>query len=130
MSASELIAARAEAEAARARLTATVGELQRRLSPSTLAGNAWDGVKERTGEAAEGAVEAVKARPVAVSGALAAFALFLARKPIRSAVSRLFADEPPEDLVTTRLADGEPGFDITAPVAPSPPPPRKGAKKK
>jgi hypothetical protein len=131
VSASELIAARAEAEAARARLMATVGALQHRLNPSTLAGNAWDGVKEKTGEAAEGAVEAVRARPVAVSGALAAFALFLARKPIRSAVSRLFADEPPEDLVTTRLADGEPAFDITAPVVPPPPPPpRKGAKKK
>jgi len=128
MSAPELIAAKSQAEAARARLMATVAELQDRLSPSTIAGNAWDGVKEKTSDVAEGAVEAVKARPVVVSAGLAAFALFLARSPIRSAVSRLFADRPDEDLVTTRLADKDAGYDITAPV--TPPRASKGAKKK
>jgi hypothetical protein len=126
MSAPELVAAKAQAEAARARLMATAHELQHRLSPSTIAGNAWDGVKEKTSDAAETAVEAVKARPVAVSATLAAFTLFLARSPIRSAVSRLFSRGPDEDLVTTRLADRGEGYDITAPV--TAPPATKGAK--
>jgi ElaB/YqjD/DUF883 family membrane-anchored ribosome-binding protein len=128
MSAPELIAARAQADAARARLMGTVGELQHRLSPGTIAGNAWDGVKEKTTDVAETAVEAVKARPVAVSAALGAFALFLARSPIKSGISRLFAHAPDEDLVTTRLADKDTGYDITAPV--TAPPATKGAKKK
>jgi hypothetical protein len=128
MSAPELIAARAQAEAARARLMGTVGELQHRLSPGTIAGNAWDGVKEKTSDVAETAVEAVKARPVAVSAALGAFALFLARSPIKSGISRLFAHDADEDLVTTRLADKDTGYDITAPV--TAPPATKGAKKK
>lgn len=127
MSAPEIVAARAQAEAARARLMDTVGALQHRLSPATMAGNAWEGVKEKTSDAADTAVEAVKARPVAVSAALGAFALFLARSPIRSAVSRLFSSSPPEDLVTTRLADKDGGYDITAPVTAPPAP--KGAKK-
>lgn len=128
MSAAELVAAKAQAEAARARLMDTVGELQHRLSPATIAGNAWDGVKEKTTDVAEGAVEAVKARPVAVSAGLAAFTLFLARSPIRSTLSRLFSQSPDEDLVITRLADTDGGYDITAPV--TKPPARKGAKKR
>jgi ElaB/YqjD/DUF883 family membrane-anchored ribosome-binding protein len=128
VSAAELVAAKAQAEAARARLMDTVGELQHRLSPATIAGNAWDGVKEKTTDVAEGAVEAVKARPVAVSAGLAAFTLFLARSPIRSTLSRLFSQSPDEDLVITRLADTDGGYDITAPV--TKPPARKGAKKR
>ena len=127
MSAPELVAARAQAEAARARLMETVAELQQRLKPATIAGQAWEGVKEKTGDMAGDAVEAVKARPIIVSTALAAFTLFLARSPIKSAVSRLFSDDPDEDLVTTRLADGDGNYDLTAPQAERPR--KKGAKK-
>jgi hypothetical protein len=127
VSAPELVAARAQAEAARARLMKTAGELQQRLKPATIAGNAWEGVKERTGDMAGDAVEAVKARPVVVSAALAAFTLFLARSPIKSAVSRLFSSDEDEDLVTTRLAGSDGEYDLTAPVAERPR--KKGAKK-
>ena len=92
----ELISARREAEAARRRLTATMSELQQRLKPATLATNAWEGVKDKSGELAEDAVQAVKARPVAVSAVLAAFTLFLARAPIKSAVTSLFSDDVEE----------------------------------
>jgi hypothetical protein len=105
----------------------TVSELQQRLKPGTIAGNAWEGVKERTGDMAGDAVEAVKARPVVVSAALAAFTLFLARSPIKSAVSRLFSSDEDDDLVTTRLADSDGDYDLTAPVAERPR--KKGAKK-
>ena len=92
----DLVLARRQAEAARRRLTATMSELQQRLKPATLATNAWEGVKDKSGELADDAVQAVKARPVAVSAVLAAVTLFLARAPITSAVTSLFSDEGEE----------------------------------
>jgi hypothetical protein len=92
----DLVLARREAEAARRRLTATMSELQQRLKPATLATNAWEGVKDKSGELADDAVQAVKARPVAVSAVLAAVTLFLARAPIKSAVTSLFSDDDEE----------------------------------
>jgi len=118
MSADELRLAKQEAERARHRLAATAAELQQRLKPGTLAHNAWAGVKDKSGEMADDAVEAVKARPVPVAAALTAFTLFLARAPLKAAVSRLFSSsEEDEDLATVRLDDGDENFDLTAPVA-------------
>ena len=93
MSADDIRVARQEAELARRRLAGTAAELQQRLRPGTLASHAWAGVKDKSGDLAEDAVEAVKARPVAVSAALAFFTLFLARAPIKSAVGRLLDGE-------------------------------------
>ena len=92
----DLTRARGEAEQARRRLAATLAELQARLKPATLASNAWEGVKDRSGELADDAVQAVKGRPVAVSAALAAFTLFLARAPIKSAIAGFFSEEEEE----------------------------------
>jgi hypothetical protein len=119
MSAAEILKAKREAEHSRKALMATAHELQTRLKPGTIVGNAWDGVKERGTDLAENTVEAVKARPYPVAAGLAAFTLFLARKPIRSAVSRLFHSSPDDDLVTTTL-DTEGLYDITAPLAERP----------
>jgi hypothetical protein len=93
VSADDIRLARQEAERARRRLAATTAELQQRLKPGTLASHAWAGVKDKSGDLAEDAVEAVKARPVVVSAALAAFTLFLARSPIKAAVGRLIDGE-------------------------------------
>jgi len=118
MSADELRLARQEAEIARRRLAATAGELQRRLKPGTLASNAWAGVKDKSGEIADDAVEAVKARPVPVAAALTAFTLFLARAPLKSAVTWIFSGrEEDEDLVTVRVDEGDENYDLTAPLA-------------
>jgi hypothetical protein len=118
MSANELRLAKQEAELARRRLAATATELQQRLKPGTIASNAWAGVKDKSGEMADGAVEAVKARPVPVAAALTVFTLFLARAPLRSAVSWLFSgSDEDEDLVTVRADKGDENFDLTAPVA-------------
>jgi hypothetical protein len=92
----DLTRAKSEAEQARRRLAATLAELQARLKPATLASNAWEGVKDRSGELADDAVQAVKGRPVAVSAALAAFTLFLARAPIKSAIAGFFSDDDEE----------------------------------
>ena len=117
MSAPEILAARKQAELARRNLMATAGELQRRLKPSTLASNAWEGVTDKAANVADGAVEAVKTRPVAASAAVGALTLFLARSPIRSALSWLFAKKPDGTLVNTRLDNSDGQFDLTAPVA-------------
>lgn len=74
--------ARAEAEQAQAQFVATVHELQQRLAPKTLARDAWDGAKSKGADLAEDAVDAVKRRPVAAGGIVAALALFLAREPL------------------------------------------------
>lgn len=82
----EIAAARIEAERSRARLVATARELQARLNPQTLARNAWSGTKDtvrhKSADAAEGAVDAVRKRPLAFGSAVAAIALFLAREPL------------------------------------------------
>lgn len=95
MSVAQITRARGEAEAARRRLLATVGELQERLKPGNLAGRAWEGVKDKGGELADGAVTGLKARPLAVSAAVGAVALYLARGPISTAVARLIDDDEP-----------------------------------
>ncbi len=78
----EVVAARIEAGRARGRLMASAHRLQVRLSPATLARDAWEGAKGKGADLAEGAVDAVRARPLAATGVVAALALFLAREPL------------------------------------------------
>lgn len=85
----EIAAARIEAERARSRLMAVAHELQVRLAPATLARNTWQGAKEKGADLAEEAVDAVKARPLAATGVVAAFTMFLAREPLMSLAAKL-----------------------------------------
>jgi hypothetical protein len=78
----ETAAARIEAERARARLMASAHELQERLSPKVLARDTWAGAKSKGAELVEDAVDAVKARPLAATGVVAAITMFLAREPL------------------------------------------------
>ena len=105
--------------AARRRLDSTLAALQHRLRPANLAGEAWDGVKDKSADFADGALEAVRKRPAAVSMALGAVALFLARAPIKRAVTRLVASEPETDdgLVVTRIETDDERLSVAAPVA-------------
>lgn len=91
----QLEQAKRDAVMARARLESHVVALQTRLKPANLAGEAWDGVKDKSANLAEGALEAVRKRPAAVSVALGALALFLARDPLKRAATRLISG--PED---------------------------------
>jgi hypothetical protein len=86
----EIAAARIEAERRRARLMATAQELQDRLSPKTLAKGAWQGAKEKGADLAEDAVDAVKARPLAATGVVAAITMFLAREPLMDLAGSMF----------------------------------------
>ena len=78
----DVVAARFEAERARSRLMGTTHRLQARISPGTLAQNAWEGAKDKGASLAENAVDAVRSRPLAATGVVAAIALFLAREPL------------------------------------------------
>lgn len=85
----EIIAARAEVDRSRARVMATAHELQERLSPKTLARNTWQGAKEKGADLAENTVDAVKARPLAATGVVAAITMFLVREPLMDLAGRL-----------------------------------------
>lgn len=87
--------AEARASAARARLTATLAMLQARLSPKALALEALNSALDKGREAAQTSVETVKRHPVAFSAMIAAIGVFLARRPIVRAISRLRHATPP-----------------------------------
>jgi hypothetical protein len=87
----EVLALRLEAEHRRARLMGAAHQLQERLSPKTLAKGAWQGTKEKGADLAENAVDAVRARPLAATGVVAAITMFLAREPLMDLAGKLTA---------------------------------------
>ena len=89
----EIVSARAEAEHSRARVMATAHELQERLSPKTLARNTWQGAKEKGADFAENTVDAVRARPFAATGVVAAVTMFLAREPLMDLAGKLVGEK-------------------------------------
>ena len=89
----EIAEAKKAALRAKDRFDRTLAAVQHRLSPGNLAEEAWDGVKDKGADMAEGALQAVKSRPKAVSLALGAFAIFLARAPLKRAVTRLMSGD-------------------------------------
>jgi len=105
---------------AKARLDSTLGALQLRLKPASLAGEAWDGVKGKSADLAEGALEAARQRPGAVAAAVAAIGLFLAREPIKRGIARMISGEEDEgahdDLITTRIETASDRFNVLEPV--------------
>lgn len=113
-SAQRIAAAKAESLEARRLFLSTATALQQRLRPGTLASQAWTGVKEKGGEIADDAVEAVKHKPAIASGVAAAFLLFLAREPLMSAASRLLNgssdgdEDAPKRRRRKRANGGEP----------------------
>ena len=93
----EIEQARREALQARGRFERTLAAVQQRFRPSNLAEEAWDGVKDKGADLADGALHAVRKRPGAVSVALGAFALFLARAPLKRAARRLISGDGEAD---------------------------------
>lgn len=101
----EVERAKRAATGARARFEQTLAAVQQRLRPGNLAEEAWDEVKDKSADLAEGALQAVKSRPKAVSLALGAVAIFLARQPLKRAVSRLISGD--EDSQGNDRGDAE-----------------------
>lgn len=71
---------------------ASAQELQERLKPKTLAKGAWQGAKEKSADLAENAVDAVRARPLAATGIVAAITMFLAREPLMDLAGKLVSN--------------------------------------
>lgn len=82
-------AARIEVERSRAQMLDTAKLLQRRLEPGKLTRDAWQSAKEKGADLAEDAVDAVRQRPYAAGGVVAALALFIAREPIKQLFGKL-----------------------------------------
>ncbi len=84
-----VIAARAEVEIARRRMLETLGELQQQFAPRALVREAWETAREKGAELAEETVDAVRARPLAATGVVAAITMFLAREPLMDLAGKL-----------------------------------------
>jgi ElaB/YqjD/DUF883 family membrane-anchored ribosome-binding protein len=103
------------AEEARARLSATLSELQARIAPSTLANDAIDEIRSRSMELADGATQLARRNPVAVAGAVAAGGLFLARKPVWGLLRRITGNKKARpDVVDPNREDAKPWIERTS----------------
>ena len=113
----DLARARYEALQARRRLLSTAGALQYRLKPATIASNAWEGVRDKSSNVADDAMQVVKERPVAASGVAAAIVIFLARHPLMRTASRIFSRREEDDgVVKADLDTHDHNYDLTAPT--------------
>ena len=86
----KIAAARIEVARTRAAMLETAHELQSRLAPKTLANEVWEKAKDKGADIAEGAVDAVAKRPLAVGGVVAAIAMYLAREPLKQATIKFY----------------------------------------
>jgi ElaB/YqjD/DUF883 family membrane-anchored ribosome-binding protein len=123
----ELERAQYEVEIAKRRFSSTVGAVQYRLKPATIANQAWSGVRDKgsvaadgaihsVNEAADGAVKVVKDRPVAASGVAAAVLVFLLRAPLWRAAKGLFSAPEDKGIIKADLEDHDGNYDLTAPT--------------
>ena len=119
----KVVAARIEVERKRAAMMETVHELQLRLQPRTLASEAWEKAKEKGADLDEAAVDAVRSRPVAVGGVVAALTMFLAREPIKDAVVKLY------DAMTSKEEPKAKAPALKKQDKPARPPARRPARK-
>jgi hypothetical protein len=69
-------------------------QMPEKLAPGNLARGAWEAAKSKGADVAEDAVDAVRKRPVAASGAVAALALFIAREPLMDLAGKLMSSKP------------------------------------
>jgi hypothetical protein len=122
MNAATVEAAKRDSIRARAQLDSTLVALQQRLHPKSLATEAWDGVKEKSGDLAEGALGAVRQRPAAAGIAVGALALFLARGPLLRAAQRALGGDQDEDdgAITTRIDTEHESYIAAAPTIDAP----------
>ena len=113
----DLARAQYEALQARKRLASTAGALQYRLKPATIANNAWEGVRDKSTGLADDALQAVKERPAAASGVLAAIVVFLARHPLWRVATRIVSKKEEDDgVIKANLDTHDKNYDLTAPT--------------
>ena len=86
----EIVDAKRNATAARARIDTDVAALQAKLNPRTLAQDAMENVRGRTDKLTGTAVDTARKRPAVTAVAGSAVALIVLRKPIRGIYRFLF----------------------------------------
>jgi hypothetical protein len=120
----KIAAARIEVARTRAAMLETARELQGRLQPKTLAGDVWEKAKDKGADLAEGAVDAVAKRPLAVGGVVAAIAMYLAREPLKQATVKFY------DVMTPLFEPRQkrPALKAKKPAGPARSPARKPAR--
>ena len=119
----KVIAARIQVERTRAELIDSARDLQARLQPKVLANEAWEKAKMKGADLAEDAVDAVKKRPVATGGVIAALTMFLAREPIKDGITNLY------DAMTSKK-EPKPKAAALKRTGPAPKPARPPARRK
>lgn len=90
----DVVRAEARVAEARARLSATMGTLQRQLTPQKLAQDVRDGLSEGAQATARATVDAARRNPAAVAGGIALVALVAGRRKIASGIRGLFRRRP------------------------------------
>lgn len=114
--------AKRESHLARARLESTLAALQEKLDPATLAADAWTGVRDKSNDLADGALDAVKQRPGMAAAAIAASLAFLARRPLYRLAKWTFTRKPADDgVVTTTIPTDAANYSPAAPLVEVPP---------
>lgn len=102
----------AEAEArigeARERLLGTLGEIQQRLRPSTLAQDAVESAAHGVATFARNSADAVRKRPLAIAAVAGVIGLFMARGAIGDIIKGSDATPAKADSLKTRRAKGQP----------------------
>lgn len=101
----KIAAAEADVEERRARLLDTVDELRDLFEPRKIVQEVWDSAKDKGADIAGDAVEAVKRRPVAATGVVAALTMFLAREPIKDGIVSIY------DAMTSKKKKSAPAAD-------------------
>ena len=89
MSDERIKSAEFEVDRTRARLLATLNEVSHQFEPHRLMQEVWEKAKGKGADLAEDAVDAVRARPIAATGVVAAITMFLAREPLMDLAGKL-----------------------------------------
>ncbi len=86
----KVVAAQIQVERTKGALLETASELVDRFKPHNIVDDIWESAKDKGADLAEGAVDAVAKRPLAVGGVVAAIAMFLAREPLKAATVKFY----------------------------------------
>jgi hypothetical protein len=119
----KVVAARIQVERTKGALVETANELVDRFTPNNIVDDIWESAKDKGADLAEGAVDAVAKRPLAVGGVVAAIAMFLAREPLKAATVKFYDAMTPLFEPRAKRAALKPKK--PAAKSPKPPAPRK-----
>ncbi len=92
-----ILAARANALAARARLDASVAVAKQRLNPKALAADAVGTAADKAGAAAQTGMQVVRERPAVAAAVAGAIGLALAHRPILGWAQSLIGRDAADD---------------------------------